>query len=91
MVLPNHRGLPVCFFGVKIAALGSLKRVTERVSKLVRNFKGERSNFLSLIFSSRRKTKNCKTTQSLYMELKNDNTNGVFVLDVYINACLQCT
>ncbi len=69
MVLPNHRGLPVCLFSVKIAALGSLKRVTERVSKLVRNFKGERSNFFTFFLIKEENKKIVKTTQSLYMEL----------------------
>ncbi len=40
MALQIHRGrLPVNIFNVKIAGLGSLKRVTERIFKLVSNFK----------------------------------------------------
>ncbi len=34
MILHNHRRLPVSIFSVKIGALGSLKRVTWRVSKI---------------------------------------------------------
>jgi hypothetical protein len=40
IILQNHRRLPVSIYKVKIASLGSLKRVTERRSKLVSNFKG---------------------------------------------------
>jgi hypothetical protein len=32
-ILQCHRDLPVCIFCVKIGALGSLKRVTERIVK----------------------------------------------------------
>jgi hypothetical protein len=42
MILQNHRRLPVSIFSVKIAALGSLQRVTnllEGFSKLVSNFR----------------------------------------------------
>jgi hypothetical protein len=39
--LQNHRRLPVSIFlNVKIATLGSLKRVTGMIFKLVSNFKG---------------------------------------------------
>jgi hypothetical protein len=38
MILQNHRRLPVSIFSVKIAALGSLKRVTGRIFKI--NLKG---------------------------------------------------
>jgi hypothetical protein len=41
MNLQNHRQLPVSIFNVKIASLGSLKRVTGKIFKLVSNFKGE--------------------------------------------------
>ena len=34
IILQNHRRLPVCLFSVKIAALGSLKRVTGRIFKI---------------------------------------------------------
>jgi hypothetical protein len=40
MNLLNHRRLPVSIFNVKIATLGSLKRVTGKIFKLVSNFKG---------------------------------------------------
>jgi hypothetical protein len=41
MILNNHRRLPVSIFSVKIAALGSLKRVTGWIfKKLVINSKG---------------------------------------------------
>jgi hypothetical protein len=40
IILQNHRRLPVSIFSVKIAALGSLKRVTGRIFKIFkRNFK----------------------------------------------------
>jgi hypothetical protein len=39
MILQNQRWLPVGIFSVKIAALGSLKRVTGGIFKLVSNFK----------------------------------------------------
>jgi hypothetical protein len=46
IILQNHRRLPVYIFSVKIAALGSLKRVsTEAYSKLISNFKGAVKNF----------------------------------------------
>jgi hypothetical protein len=40
MILQNQKQLPVCIFGVKIVALGSLKRLLEGFSKLLSNFKG---------------------------------------------------
>jgi hypothetical protein len=49
MIFQNHRRLPVCMFSVKMAALWSLKRVTERIFlQLVSNFK-EPAKTLSLI------------------------------------------
>ncbi len=45
MILQNRRWLPVTIFRVKIAALGSLKRLLEGFSKLVDNSKGTSSNF----------------------------------------------
>ncbi len=45
IILQNHRRLPVSIFSVKIAALGSLKRVTGRIFKIVSNFKGASLNF----------------------------------------------
>jgi hypothetical protein len=41
MILQNHRRLPVSNFSVKVAALGSLKRVTGRILKNVSNFEGK--------------------------------------------------
>jgi hypothetical protein len=54
MVLQDHRRLLVCIFRVKIAAVGSLKRVTERifknsVSKKVRKVSGEVHFYLNNI------------------------------------------
>jgi hypothetical protein len=34
MILQNHKRLPVNIFSVKIAALGSLKRLTGRILKI---------------------------------------------------------
>jgi hypothetical protein len=34
IILQNHRRLPVSIYSVKIAALGSLKRVTGRIVKI---------------------------------------------------------
>jgi hypothetical protein len=34
MILQNHRRHPVCIFSVENAALGSLKRIIERVFKI---------------------------------------------------------
>ncbi len=62
MNLQNQRRLPVCIFSVKITALGSLKRVTGRCSKLVK----EQAKTLSLIFSSNKKQKIVKTIQRMY-------------------------
>jgi hypothetical protein len=48
MILQNHRRLPVCIFSVKIAAIRSLKRLTELFSKLensASNFKGASQDF----------------------------------------------
>jgi hypothetical protein len=36
MILQYHRWLPVCIFRDKIAALGSLKRVTGRIFKITK-------------------------------------------------------
>jgi hypothetical protein len=38
MMLQNHRRLPVSIFSVKIAALGSLQRVTGKVFKINKSF-----------------------------------------------------
>jgi hypothetical protein len=53
MNLQNQSRLPGCIFSVKITALASLKRVTGRCSKLVK----EQAKTLSLIFSSNKKKK----------------------------------
>jgi hypothetical protein len=57
MILQNHHRLSVSIFRVKITALGSLKRITGRISKSVINFKGKT---LRLIFSSAKKQKIAK-------------------------------
>ncbi len=61
MILQNHRRLPVTvsIFCVKIATLGTLKRVTGRISKLIISI--EQAKILSLIFSSTEKQKIVKT------------------------------
>jgi hypothetical protein len=52
IILQNHRRLPVSIFSVKIAALGSLKQVTGRFSKLVSTvISKEQAKTFSLIFS----------------------------------------
>ncbi len=56
MILKNHRRLPVSIYSVKIAALGSLKRVTGR--KVITK---EEAKTLRLIFSSTKKQKLLKT------------------------------
>jgi hypothetical protein len=43
MILLDHRQLPGCIFRIKIDTVGSLKWVTERISKSVSNFKGTSS------------------------------------------------
>jgi hypothetical protein len=72
-VLKNHRRLPVGIFSVKIAALGSLKRVTGRIFKISKKFQKNKAKTLSLIFSSNKKQKNAKTittcTKSTYLLL----------------------
>ncbi len=45
IILQNHRRLPVSIFSVKIAAAGSLKRVTRMIFKISSDFKGARYNF----------------------------------------------
>jgi hypothetical protein len=59
MILQNHRRLPVSIFSVKIAAIGSLKRVTGRIFILVKISKlvisKTQAKTLSLIFSSTKK------------------------------------
>ncbi len=64
MILQNHRRLSASIFSVKIAALGSLKRVIGRILK-ISNFKG------ALIFSSTKQQKIAKTfstcTESNYL------------------------
>jgi hypothetical protein len=55
MILRNHRRLPVSIFSVKIAALGSLKRIIGR--KVITK---EQAKTLRLIFSSTQKQKTFK-------------------------------
>ncbi len=55
MILKNHWRLPESIFSVKIAALGSLKRVTGR--KVITK---EQAKTLRLIFSSTKKQKTLK-------------------------------
>jgi hypothetical protein len=49
MILQDHRRLPVCIFRVKIAAVGSLKRVTGRNFEISQEFHGRQAgeNFFS--------------------------------------------
>jgi hypothetical protein len=63
MILQNHRRLPVCIFSVKIAALGSLKRVTGS------NFKGA-SQYFAFDFLINQKTKKNKNHQRMYRKKK---------------------
>jgi hypothetical protein len=46
MILQNHRRLPVCIYSVKVAALGSLKRVTEIIFKISKSFSEEKPNYI---------------------------------------------
>ncbi len=50
MILQNHRRVPVSIFIVKIAALGSLKRVTGRIFMFEQVISKEQAKTLSLIF-----------------------------------------
>jgi hypothetical protein len=72
MILQNIRQLPVCIFRVKIAALGSLKMVTELIFKLSKLFQRSKLK-LGLVFSLTRKQKTVKTistcTESTYLLL----------------------
>jgi hypothetical protein len=56
MILRNYRRLPVSIFSVKLAALGSLKRIIGR--KVITK---EQAKTLRLIFSSTKKQKLLKT------------------------------
>jgi hypothetical protein len=77
IILQNHRQLPVSIYRVKIAVLGSLKRVTVRTFKICKNFqefsKKQAKTFRS-IFSSTKKQKIEKTinafTGSTYLFLQ---------------------
>ncbi len=73
MVLQNHRRLPVSIFSVKVAALGSLKRVTGRIFKISKSFQRSKLKLLTLIFSSTKKQKIVKIisacTESIYLLL----------------------
>jgi hypothetical protein len=64
MILQNHRRLPVSIFIVKIAALGSLKRVTGRIFIFEKVISKEQAKTLSLIFSSTKKQKIVKSINS---------------------------
>ncbi len=51
MILQNHRRLPISIFSVKLAALGSLKRVTGRTFKVSKYIiSKEQAKTLRLIF-----------------------------------------
>jgi hypothetical protein len=41
MILQNHRRLPASIFGVKIAILGSLERVTGSILKISKQFQSK--------------------------------------------------
>ncbi len=45
IILQNHRRPPVSIFSVKIAVLGSLKRVTGRIFKISKNFQRSKLKF----------------------------------------------
>ncbi len=47
----SQAGFPVNIFSVKIAALGSLKRVTGRIFKISKRFQRSKLKLLSLIYS----------------------------------------
>jgi hypothetical protein len=78
MNLQNRRRLPVSIFSVKIAALGSLKRVTGRIFIISSKFLSkDQAKTLILIFSSTKKNKIVKTlsactvsTEITYLLLK---------------------
>ncbi len=69
MILQDHRWLPFCLFSVKIAAVGSLKRVTKRIVKIIQKFAERQAgeNF----FSARRKQTILKNI-SEYLEIHID-------------------
>jgi hypothetical protein len=50
MILQDHRRHPVYIFGVKIGTLGSLKRVTERFTKICKKTSKKRTKTLIFIF-----------------------------------------
>ncbi len=66
MILQNHRPLPVCIYSVKVAALGSLKRVTESIFKISKSF--PRGNLKEFDFFINEEAKNCKKNISAWIE-----------------------
>ncbi len=66
MILQNYRPLPVCIYSVKVAALGSLKRVTEIIFKISRSF--PRRNLNEFDFFINEEAKNCKKNISAWTE-----------------------
>jgi len=52
LFLQDHRQFPVGIFRFKIAALGSLKRVNERIFKINKSFQRRQARTLTLIFAT---------------------------------------
>ncbi len=74
MILQNHRWLPVSIFSVKIAAVGSLKRVSKRIFKISKYFQRSKLKLLVQFFVNYKATKIVRTiivcTESAYFLLK---------------------
>jgi hypothetical protein len=69
LVLFYHRRLPVCIFNVKIAAVGSLKWVTESIFKISKQFERSKLKKLRLFFNNK-VTENCNYQQRICINYK---------------------
>ncbi len=68
--LQNHRRLPGSIFRVQITAVGSLKRVIERMFKSKKFFRGKMQNIILRFFATTRHQTSPVTYLIKYVDLK---------------------